>query len=240
MTQLRGEDKVRYVEAMFSRIARRYDVMNTLMTGGMHHRWKGLTARLAAEGQQGRALDIASGTGDLAFALARQPGIRQAVGLDLVPEMVQLAQYKARRDGLSERTRFLVGDALDMPFPSGAFVSVTSGFSLRNVADYRRMFVETCRVLAPGGRIALLETTPQPPRGLRSAFIRFYQRQVIPLMGAVLARDREAYSYLPASSEAFSPPDVVAAALRDAGFRDVRWRLAGFGTVAIHTGGKPA
>ncbi len=240
MTQLQGEAKVRYVEAMFARIARRYDVMNTLMTGGMHHRWKGLTARLAAEGQQGRALDIASGTGDLAFALARQPGIRHAVGLDLVPEMVQLARYKSRRDGLSGRTSFLVGDALDMPFPAGAFVSVTSGFSLRNVADYRRMFVETCRVLAPGGRIALLETTPLPPRGLRPAFIRFYQRRVIPLMGALLARDREAYSYLPASSEAFSPPDVVAAALRDAGFRDVAWRMAGFGTVAIHTGVKPA
>ncbi|MDO8532115.1 MAG: ubiquinone/menaquinone biosynthesis methyltransferase [Dehalococcoidia bacterium] len=240
MAQLRGEEKVRYVEAMFARIARRYDVMNTLMTGGMHHGWKGLTARLAAEGQQGRALDIASGTGDLAFALARQPGIRQAVGLDLVSEMVRLAQYKARRDGLSVRTAFLVGDALDLPFPAGAFVCVTSGFSLRNVADYRRMFAETHRVLAPCGRIALLETTPLPPRGLRPALIRFYQRRVIPLMGAIFARDREAYTYLPTTSEAFAPPASVAAALREAGFGDVRWRLAGFGTVAIHTGVKPA
>lgn len=239
MTQLRGEEKARYVEAMFARIAGRYDLMNTLMTAGLHRRWKSLTARLAAGGQRGRALDIAAGTGDLAFALAHQRDIVEAVGVDFCREMVELARYKARRNGLARRTTFVVGDALGLPFPDGAFVCATSGFSLRNVTDIRRMLAEAYRVLAPGGRIALLELTPLPARSLRARLIGFYQRRIIPVLGAAIARDREAYTYLPASVEAFAPASEVAWALEAAGFREARWRLLGFGTVAIHTGVKP-
>jgi len=157
MVDLKGEPKARYVAAMFGRIAPRYDRLNTVMTAGMHHRWRRLATRLAMEGLEGEALDVATGTGDLALALLRQPGVRRAVALDFVPEMLRLARKKARRQGMEDRVELVQGDALRLPFPDGRYACATSGFGLRNVGDLAAALREMARVVRPGGRVVILE-----------------------------------------------------------------------------------
>src|SRR5688572_7216268 len=160
MAELSGQARQRYVADLFARIAPRYDLMNTLMTGGMHLRWRQKTAQVTARGLRGKALDVATGTGGLALALACRPEIDQVVGVDLLPEMLGLAQTKARTRGLSRQTTLLMGDALALPFPDNTFACATAGFSLRNMPDLRQALVEMARVVSPGGRLTTLELTP--------------------------------------------------------------------------------
>lgn len=237
MAHLRGDDKRRYVAEMFARISPRYDLMNTLMTGGQHHRWKRATARLTAAGLDGIALDVATGTGDLAFALARRPGIRAAVGVDLLPEMLAIAAAKPANR--SAPTRFVMGDALRLPFPDATFCCATAGFSLRNMADVPAAIAEMARVVAPGGRVTTLELTPMAG-GVRAALGGFYFRRIVPLLGQLIAGDRTAYTYLPSSVDYFLTADELAAVYRAAGLVEVGYRKMGGGGVAIHYGVKPA
>ena len=254
MAQLRGDDKRRYVAEMFARISPRYDLMNSLMTGGLHHRWKRDTARLASTGLVGPALDVATGTGDLAFALARCPGVSAAVGVDLLPEMLRLAVAKMAAGGGGRRgasggvavrrvsggapVHFVVGDALRLPFADGAFVCATAGFSLRNMPDVPAAIAEMARVVAPGGRVATLELTPMPP-GIRARLGRIYFHKVVPLLGEIVAGERAAYTYLPDSVDYFLTADGLAQVYRDAGLVNVGYRRLGMGGVAIHYGEKP-
>ena len=236
MTQLTGEAKAQYIRRLFSRIAGRYDLLNSVMTGRLHYRWKSRTARLAAQEQAGDALDIATGTGDLAFRLSRQPGVRRVAAVDFAPPMLAIAQRRAAARRRGSPVAVLLGDALTLPFPDATFACATTGFSLRNVASVEQMLREVHRVLAPGGRVGILETTPVAPRGVASRLFRFYFLRVVPWLGALLAGDREAYTYLPQSVEVFPPAEELAAMLRQAGFAQVRYTLVGFGTVAIHQG----
>ena len=242
MAHLRGDDKRRYVAEMFARISPRYDLMNSLMTGGLHHRWKRDTARLASAGQSGPALDVATGTGDLAFALARCPGIAAVVGVDLLPEMLRLAVAKMPGDKGGRRrnapVHFVVGDALRLPFADGAFVCATAGFSLRNMPDVPAAIAEMARVVAPGGRVATLELTPMPP-GIRARLGRIYFHKVVPLLGEIVAGDRAAYTYLPDSVDYFLTAAGLAQVYRQAGLVNVGYRRLGMGGVAIHYGEKP-
>jgi demethylmenaquinone methyltransferase/2-methoxy-6-polyprenyl-1,4-benzoquinol methylase len=227
------------VARMFARIARRYDFLNTVMTGGAHHRWRHDAVKMARP-VEGLALDVATGTGDFAFDLARSSSEAHVVGLDVVPEMLTLANLKALRRRMSQRVTWVHGDAQALPFADDMFQVITSGFALRNVSDLPRTLSEMCRVATPGGRVALLEITPvQGPR-LFQAFFRSYFRHVTPRLGALLAGDREAYAYLPSSVEQFPPADALAELMRAAGFQDVSYKLRGMGTVAIHTGTKPS
>ena len=162
MADLKGEAKQKHVADLFARIAGRYDLMNDLMTAGLHRRWKQQTARLTARGVQGYSLDIATGTGDLALALSRRPEIEHSVGVDLLPEMIALGKAKAGSRGLTDRTTLLLGDALRLPFPDGAFACATAGFSLRNMPDLHRALSEMVRVVKSGGRVTTLELTPMP------------------------------------------------------------------------------
>ncbi len=236
MVRLQGEAKAQYVRGLFSRIAGRYDLMNSVMTGRLHHRWKSRTARLAALGVQGDALDVATGTGDLAFRLARQPGVRRVAAVDFALPMLAIAGRRAaaRREGAP--VALLLGDALTLPFPDATFACATTGFGLRNVASVEQMLREVHRVLAPGGRVGILETTPVEPRGVASRIFRFYFLRVVPLLGALLAGDREAYTYLPQSVDGFPPAEALSELMRQAGFVQVRYTLVGFGAVAIHQG----
>lgn len=239
VVELKGEAKVRYVAEMFRRIAARYDRLNAIMTLGMHRRWRRLAARLAAAGLEGDALDIATGTGDLALALLQQPRVHQAVGLDLVAEMLHLAHAKAMRQGMGTRLTLVQGDALRLPFVDGRFACATSGFSMRNVADLEGALREMVRVVRPGGRVVILELTPTGvPRPLRQAF-RWYFRRVTPLLGALLAGDREAYTYLPQSVEAFPDAEALARLMSGCGLQEVRRCYLGMGTVALHVGQAP-
>lgn len=235
-TPVRTPSRVPFVRAMFGRIAGRYDLMNTLMTGGRHHAWRRLAVR-QAQAAGGRGLDVCCGTGDFALELARQ-GASIVVGVDFSREMLALAAHKAQAAGLSGRVQCQLADALELPFPDGSFLCATSGFSLRNVDDVGRALREMARVVAPGGRVAVLELTPVRSRLFGPVF-RAYFRGLVPLVGGLVAGDRAAYTYLPDSVRAFPTADELAELMRQAGLVDVQYRLLALGTVALHLGVKP-
>lgn len=238
MAGLKGPAKQEYVADLFARIARRYDLMNDLMTAGLHRRWKGQTARLTADGLEGIALDVATGTGDLALALSRRPGIDSVVGVDLLPEMAALARNKAATAGRSARVGVMLGDALRLPFADSTFACVTAGFSLRNMPDFGQALAEMARVVQPGGRVTTLELTPMPT-GALSRFIRWYFHRLTPLMGRIVAGDQPAYAYLPDSVDVFVDAEDLAELFRKVGLSDVGYRSMGFGAVALHWGRRP-
>jgi demethylmenaquinone methyltransferase / 2-methoxy-6-polyprenyl-1,4-benzoquinol methylase len=219
------------VRAMFDRIASFYDAMNSVMTAGLHHRWRARAADLAAAGPGGRALDVATGTGDLAIELARRVGPGgEVVGSDFSEEMLALARRKA------PELRFEWGNALELPYPDGRFDAATVGFGARNFSDLDRGLSEMARVVRPGGRVVVLEiTTPQRPP--LSTFFRVWFDRVVPLLGR-LTGESLAYSYLPSSVRRFPAPAGLAAAMERAGLRDIRWILTAGGIIAIHVGTK--
>jgi demethylmenaquinone methyltransferase / 2-methoxy-6-polyprenyl-1,4-benzoquinol methylase len=238
MAELRGEARQRYVADLFARIAPRYDLMNTLMTGGLHLRWRQKTAQVTVRGLQGKALDVATGTGSLALALAYRPEIDHVVGVDLLPEMLSLAQAKVRTRGLASSITLLAGDALVLPFPDNTFACATAGFSLRNMPDLRQSLAEMVRVVHPGGRVTTLELTPFN-RGVKAYLFRLYFHRLVPFMGQVVAGDRSAYTYLPQSVDYFLEADRLAQLLQEVGLIEVNYLKLGFGTVALHQGVKP-
>jgi demethylmenaquinone methyltransferase / 2-methoxy-6-polyprenyl-1,4-benzoquinol methylase len=219
------------VRAMFDRIATFYDRMNSIMTAGLHHRWRARAADLAAVGPGSHALDVATGTGDLAIELARRvdPG-GEVVGSDFSEQMLELARRKA--PGL----RFEWGNALDLPYGAGEFDAATVGFGARNFSDLDRGLAEMARVVRPGGRVVVLEiTTPRRPP--LSTFYRVWFDRIVPLLGR-LTGESVAYSYLPSSVRRFPAPEGLAAAMARAGLHDVRWLLTAGGIIAIHVGTK--
>ncbi len=237
MAGLTGADRQRYVADLFARISRRYDLMNDVMTMGMHRGWKRRTAALATQSLPGPALDVSTGTGDLAFQLARLLVTDHVVALDLLPEMIALARGKGARQNCG--VSFLVGDALSLPFPCETFACATAGFSLRNMPDVRQAVGEMTRVVRPGGRVALLELSPMET-GLKARLFRLYFHGMVPLVGNLIAGDRAAYSYLPQSVDRFYDADELAGILRESGLRQVAYKRLGFGTVCLHWGDKPA
>jgi demethylmenaquinone methyltransferase / 2-methoxy-6-polyprenyl-1,4-benzoquinol methylase len=214
------------VRAMFDRIARVYDLMNSVMTAGLHHRWRARAADVARVGPGSRALDVATGTGDLAIELARRGA--EVTGLDFSEPMLELARGKA--PGIE----WVRGNALELPFPDGEFDAVTVGFGARNFSDLGRGLAEMARVTRPGGRVVVLEiTTPQKPP--LSWFFRLWFDRVVPALGRV-AGDPEAYAYLPSSVRRFPGPRELAAGLAQSGLEEVRWLLTAGGIIAIHAG----
>jgi demethylmenaquinone methyltransferase / 2-methoxy-6-polyprenyl-1,4-benzoquinol methylase len=221
---------------MFDRIARVYDLMNTAMTAGMHHRWRERAAERAELSPGGSALDLCCGTGDLAFALARRVGADGAVvGCDFSERMLELARRKAADRGVAQ-ARFEWADALELPYADGSFDAVTAGFGVRNLVDLERGLAEMVRVLKPEGRAVILEIT-QPRRRPLSTFYSLWFDRLVPLLGA-LAGDRDAYAYLPESVKRFPPPEGLAALMDDAGLERVRCLLLAGGIIAIHSGVK--
>lgn len=221
------------VRAMFDRIARVYDPLNTVMSVGMHHGWRERAADLAAVGAGDRALDVATGTGDLAIALRRRVGREgEVVGLDFSEQMLELARAKA------PDVDFRAGNALELPYPDGEFDAATVGFGARNFSDLGRGLGEMARVVRPGGRVVVLEiTTPQRPP--LSWFFRVWFDKAVPALGR-LAGDPDAYSYLPSSVRRFPGPRELGGELAAAGLSQVRWVLTGGGIIALHVGVKPA
>ena len=232
---LHGVEKARFVSAMFSRIARRYDLMNGLMTLGMHHNWRRVAARQTIASPDGPALDLATGTGDLAIDLAEVHPHRTVVGADFSLGMLAVARDKL--DGLEEtrRVRLLAADALALPFAARTFACVTSAFLLRNLADLEQGLREMQRVTRPGGRVVALEITQMRAPGFTALF-RFYFHHIVPWIGQLVGGDREAYSYLPQSVDRFVTPGELVALMEKVGLRGVTYRRLGLGTVTIHTG----
>jgi demethylmenaquinone methyltransferase/2-methoxy-6-polyprenyl-1,4-benzoquinol methylase len=217
------------VRAMFDRIARVYDLMNSVMTAGLDRRWRERAADLARVTPGGRALDVACGTGDLALELARRvmPG-GEVVGTDFSDAMLERARAK------SAEVRWEWANALELPYADGEFDAATVGFGARNFSDLDRGLAEMARVVRPGGRVVVLEiTTPQRPP--LSTFFSIWFDRVIPVLGR-LAADPQAYSYLPESVKRFPGPHALAARMAAAGLHDVRWILTAGGIIALHTG----
>lgn len=230
-----GATKAERVRNMFARIVPRYDRLNRLMTLGQDQLWRRAVARQIG-GRVGWALDVGTGTGDLALALASQPGVA-VVGVDFVEAMLEVASRKARV-GSAGVVSFAAADALALPFADATFDWVTNGFLLRNVADLTAALAEMVRVLRPGGRLLCLEIT-HPPAAL-APFFGLYFGRVVPLLGALIAGAPQAYQYLPASLGPLPAADRLAALLREAGLVNVSYRRLGLGTVALHVGEKPA
>lgn len=218
---------------MFDRITPRYDLMNRLMTGGRDVAWRREAARIAIASGAERALDVATGTGDLALEL-HDKGVPDVTGLDFSREMVSSAEVKRRGRNVSGVT-FLQGDAMEMPFPDGSFDCLTIAWGLRNLPDYARGIREMARVLKPEGRMVILEMTPLQNETLRQAFNLYFQN-VVPVIGGLISGDRDAYRYLPESVGAFPPAEELAGMMRAAQLRNVRYKLVGGGTVALHIG----
>src|SRR5918996_2580130 len=206
---------------MFDRIARVYDLMNSVMTAGMHHRWRERAGDLTGVGPGARALDVACGTGDLAIELAGRGA--EVSGLDFSEQMLELARRKA--PGLD----WVQGDALALPYGDGEFDAVTVGFGARNFSDLDRGLREMARVTRPGGREVVLEiTTPQ--RRPLAWFFRVWFDRVVPALGR-LAGDPDAYAYLPSSVRRFPGPEELARRMGEAGLDDVRWIVTAGGGI---------
>jgi demethylmenaquinone methyltransferase/2-methoxy-6-polyprenyl-1,4-benzoquinol methylase len=214
---------------MFDRIASVYDLLNSVMTVGMHHRWRERAADLCRVGPGDSVLDVASGTGDMAIELKRRVGEQgRVVGSDLSEGMLELARQKA------PDIEFEWGNALKLPYTDNSFDAVACGFGVRNFAELDAGLGEMVRVVRPGGRVVILEmTTPERPP--LSLFFKVWFDRVVPRLGQ-LAGDSEAYSYLPNSVRRFPRARDLAGRMASAGLEDVRWILTAGGIIAIHSG----
>jgi len=216
------------VRAMFDRIAGVYDVMNSVMTAGMHHRWRRRAADLAQAGPGDEVLDVATGTGDLAVELASRGAT--VVASDFSEEM--LARARAKDPGITWEW----ANAQDLPYSDGRFAAATVGFGARNFSDLPLGIAEMARVVRPGGKVVILEiTTPQKPP--LSTFFKVWFDHVVPGLGR-LAGDSDAYTYLPNSVKRFPGPQGLAEVMAAAGLRDIRWILTAGGIIALHVGTK--
>ena len=227
------QTKARYVRAMLTRIAARYDLMNTLMTAGRDRVWRDAVARATIAAPAGLVLDLATGTADLALAIARLTPYRRVIGADFAEGMLRHAQPKLRRYPRLH-VSLLAADALELPFPDATFACVTSAFLLRNLSDLGRGLAEMRRVTRPGGRIVTLDIVRPSLPGFSSAFALYFNR-VVPAIGALVARDRGAYTYLPDSVARFVTPDELSLHMRAAGLKQPTYRKFGLGTIAVHT-----
>ena len=234
MTFNSTSEKRQYVNTMFARIAHRYDLMNRVMTGGQDIRWRRLMVQEAALSPGGRFLDVATGTGDVAFeALRQQPELALVVGADFTLPMMAVGQTRAR----GRPVRWTGADTMRLPFPDDTFDAVGSAFLMRNVTQVVAALAEQRRVTRPGGRVLVLDV-PRPPDSLWGRVFRFYFHQIVPRLGGLISGQPDAYTYLPRSADAFVRPDELAATMEAVGLRHVRYRMLMLGTVALHVGVK--
>jgi demethylmenaquinone methyltransferase/2-methoxy-6-polyprenyl-1,4-benzoquinol methylase len=221
------------VREMFDRISPAYDRMNRVMSAGMDGLWRARAVRSAGLDPGSSAIDVCCGTGDLAIALLDAVSTRgRVVGVDFSERMIEAARAK------SSQVEWLRGDALDLPFAGGEFDAATVGFGVRNLPDVERGFREMARVVRAGGRVVCLELT-EPPR-LVAPFARLWTDRAVPLLGRLIARETDAYRYLPASVHRFPPAAELAAIMRAAGLERVQYRRLTGGAVALHVGTVPA
>jgi len=232
----RGVPTADKVKGIFANIAGRYDLLNSLSSLGMHHAWRRRTVRGAGLTAGCAVLDLAAGTGDLSLAFARTGVPASVLGTDFVPEMLEVAVRKAGEWPGPVDLRFEVQDAQALTLPDATYDVVSISFGLRNLPDRAANMREVLRVLKPGGRYVILEFSR--PQAWFRPFYHFYLRFVIPSLGALIAHDRESYTYLGDSIRKFPPAEALAGELRVAGFSAVRWVSMTFGVVALHVATK--
>jgi len=230
-------EKAGLVQGVFSSVASSYDVMNDVMSLGIHRVWKdAMMDWLSPRGGQ-RLLDVAGGTGDIAFRfLKRAPGAN-AVVLDMTADMLTEGRKRAEAEAMADKLDWVVGDAMALPFKTNSFDVYTISFGIRNVTRIEDALSEAFRVLRPGGRVMVLEFSQLPNAGLQWAYDR-YSFNVIPEMGRLIANDRDSYQYLVESIRKFPDQERFAGMIRRAGFEQVKYRNFSFGIAALHSGWK--
>jgi demethylmenaquinone methyltransferase/2-methoxy-6-polyprenyl-1,4-benzoquinol methylase len=230
MSNLTGTERSKYVQSMFTKIAHRYDLMNRLMTGGQDIRWRKQVIKLARLTPNAALLDLGTGTGDLAReALLQQPQAK-VTAADFTIEMMRVGNKNGNLE-------WSAADALNLPFKNIIFDAVVSGFLMRNVTDIQQALKEQYRTLKPGGRIVILDTT-RPKKNLLSPFIWLHMHFIIPTIGGLLSGERDAYNYLPDTTENFLTAEQLAARMIAVGFKEVDFKRMMFGTIGIHWGEK--
>ena len=228
------EQRAPKVRAMFTRLAWRYDLVNDIMSFGLHRRWKRQTVAIALAGGRERLLDLCCGTGDIGF-LAEKMG-SGVTGLDFTLPMLAVARRRKRSSG--GRIRFAQGDALSLPFPEARFEAITVGYGLRNIADPEKALSEMRRVLAPGGRAVVLDFG-KPDNAVAGALYQAFLRTMMPAVGWLFHGDPQTYLYIPESLERFPAQRGVADLMRKVGFVNVRYENRLLGTMGINIGEAP-
>lgn len=237
MTHLTGKERGEYVQDIFTRIAHRYDLMNRLMTAGQDVHWREQVIRQARLKPDSHLLDLGAGTGDLAREALKQQPEAKVVAADFTFEMMRVGQSQTLEQGFNGSLPWSAADALNLPFGEKTFDVVVSGFLMRNVGDIQQALKEQYRTLKPGGRIVILDTT-KPKRNLLSPFIWLHMHVVIPLLGGLLSGFKDAYNYLPDSTEEFVTAKELTVRMAAVGFKRINFEILMFGTIAIHWGEK--
>lgn len=230
MTHLTGNERAQYVQSMFTKIAHRYDLMNRLMTGGQDIRWRKEVIYRARLSPNASLLDLGTGTGDLAREALMQEPKTKVTAADFTIEMMRVGNKNGNLE-------WSAADALNLPFKDKTFDAVVSGFLMRNVIDVQRALKEQHRTLKPGGHIVILDTT-RPKKNILSPFIWIHMHVIIPTVGGLLSGMRDAYNYLPDTTEGFLTAEQLASRMMAAGFKKVEFKRLMFGTIAIHWGEK--
>lgn len=230
-------EKAGMVHGVFSRVASKYDVMNDLMSGGVHRLWKDAMMDWLAPRPGQRLLDVAGGTGDVAFRFLKRAAGATAVVCDLTEPMLIEGRKRAEAEQQSDRLDWVVGDAMALPFPDASFDVYTISFGIRNVTRIADALADAYRVLRPGGRLMVLEFSHIPNDLLQKAY-DLYSFNVIPVMGQVVAGDRDSYQYLVESIRKFPDQETFAGMIRAAGFGQVKYRNLTMGVAALHSGWK--
>jgi demethylmenaquinone methyltransferase / 2-methoxy-6-polyprenyl-1,4-benzoquinol methylase len=230
-------EKAGLVHEVFTSVASRYDVMNDVMSVGVHRLWKDAMMDWLAPRPGQRLLDVAGGTGDIAFRFLRRAPSASAVVFDMTESMLIEGRKRADAQRLSDRLEWVAGDAMALPFEDGSFDVYTISFGIRNVTRIPDALREAYRVLKPGGRLMVLEFSQLPNPGLQWVYDR-YSFNVIPTMGQVVAGDRDSYQYLVESIRKFPDQETFAGMIREAGFEQVKYRNLSLGIAALHSGWK--
>ena len=231
------DQKASLVHGVFTNVAAKYDVMNDVMSLGIHRLWKDAMMDWLAPRDGQRLLDVAGGTGDIAFRFLRRAPGASAVVLDMTESMLAEGRRRAEAAQLAGRLEWIVGDAMALPFEAGSFDVYTISFGIRNVTRIEDALSEAFRVLRPGGRLMVLEFSQLPQPGLQKLY-DLYSFALIPRMGQLIANDRDSYQYLVESIRRFPDQERFAGMIRDAGFENVRYRNLSMGIAALHSGWK--
>ncbi|MDA5095111.1 bifunctional demethylmenaquinone methyltransferase/2-methoxy-6-polyprenyl-1,4-benzoquinol methylase UbiE [Aliiroseovarius sp. KMU-50] len=231
------DQKAGMVHGVFTNVASKYDVMNDVMSVGIHRLWKDAMMDWLAPRPGQRLLDVAGGTGDISFRFLKRAEDTSSVVLDMTESMLVEGRQRAEADNMSDRLDWVAGDAMQLPFEDNSFDRYTISFGIRNVTRIPDALKEAYRVLKPGGRLMVLEFSQLPNDGLQKLY-DLYSFNVIPRMGKLIADDYDSYQYLVESIRKFPDQETFAGMIREAGFENVKYRNLSLGIAALHSGWK--